>query len=96
MASNNTTLAGEISSNFFGNGTQPVGSDFKDPVLLAAITVNGICAISFALLVVATWCIKRKKERGRRVFGVLSGIIVTMFLLVPLIIDFVKRWANFF
>lgn len=94
MASINDTFASANISSFFGNGTQPVGSDFKDPVLVAAIVVNGICAVSFASLAIATQWIKRKKERGRRVFGVISGILVTMLLLVPLIIDLVKHRAE--
>jgi ammonia channel protein AmtB len=86
MATNSSLLSG---SSFFGNDGQPIGSHFRDPVLVAAIVVNGICAIYFGALGVATWQIKGKKEKGRRLFGILSGIIAGMFLLVsPLYVEF--------
>jgi hypothetical protein len=95
MATNNSSLFGGNSSSFFGNDGQPIGSHFKDPILVAAIVVNGICAISFGALVVATWQIKGKKEKGRRLFGVLSGIITGMFLLVSPLIDSAKHRVVF-
>jgi hypothetical protein len=64
------------------NTTQLAGSDFKDPVLVSAIVVNGICTFSFAFLAIAAHGIKGKKERGRKSFGVLAGLLGAMFLLV--------------
>jgi ammonia channel protein AmtB len=90
MATNISSLFGGNSSSFFGNDGQPVGSHFKDPILVAAIVVNGICAISFGALGIATCGIKEKKVKGRKLFGVVSGIIAGMFLLAPPLIDAVK------
>jgi hypothetical protein len=90
MATNNSLLFGGNSSSFFGNDGQPVGNHFKDPILVAAIVVNGICAVSFGALVIATWRIKGKREKGRRLFGAVSGIIAGMFLLVSQLIDAAK------
>jgi ammonia channel protein AmtB len=95
MATNNSSLFGGNSSSFFGNDGQPIGSHFKDPILVAAIAVNGTCAISFGALGIATWQIKRKREKGRRLFGVVSGIIAGMFLLVSPLIDTVKYEVEF-
>jgi hypothetical protein len=95
MATNNSSLFGGNSSSFFGNDGQPTGNHFKDPILVAAIVVNGICAISFGALVVATCLIKRKREKGRRLFRVVSGIIVGMFLLVSPLIDTAKYQVEF-
>jgi uncharacterized membrane protein YjdF len=77
---NATYSAGEFS--FLANSTQLVGSYFKDPVLVSAIAVNGICALSFAVLFIATWYVKSKGESGRLVFLVLSGLLGIMFMSV--------------
>jgi hypothetical protein len=79
-SSNNSFLDGSNSTS--SNITQLAGSDFKDPVLVSAIVVNGICVFSFAFLAIAVYWIKGKKERGRRAFGVLAGLFGAMFLLV--------------
>jgi len=79
-SSNSSFLDGSNSTS--SNITQLTGSDFKDPVLVSAIVVNGICACSFAFLAIVTHWIKDKKERGRRAFGVLVGLLGAMFLLV--------------
>jgi hypothetical protein len=82
MATNNSSQSNGSSSSFFGNDGQPVGSDFKDPILVAAIAVNGFCLISFAALGIATLKIDGKTKKGRRLFGVVSGLIGGMFLFV--------------
>jgi hypothetical protein len=79
-SSNSSSLNGFNSTS--SNDTQPAGSDFKDPVLVSAIAVNGICAFSFAVLAIMAYRIKGKKERGRYAFGVLAGLLGAMFLLV--------------
>jgi hypothetical protein len=78
MSDDSNTLVDRFIANHFG--WQPVGSHFKDPILVAAIVVNGFCAISFAMLGIAMWSMDGKTEKGRKVFAVLSGIIGTMFL----------------
>jgi hypothetical protein len=78
-SSNSSFLDGFNSTT---NNTQLAGSDFKDPVLVSAIVVNGICAFSFAFLAIAAHWIKGKKERGRYAFGILVGLLGAMFLLV--------------
>jgi hypothetical protein len=79
-SSNSSSLSGFNSTS--SNDTQPAGSDFKDPVLVSAIVVNGIFAFSFAVLSIMAYRIKGKKERGRYAFGVLAGLLGAMFLLV--------------
>ncbi len=64
------------------NNTQIAGSDFKDPVFVSAIVVNGICAFSFTFLALAAFRIYGRKERGRWAFSVLAGLLGNLFLLV--------------
>jgi len=80
--SSNSSFLNDFNSTS-SNATQLAGSDFKDPVLVSAIVVNGICVISFAILTIAAHWIKDKKVRGRYAFGVLAGLLGAMFLLVP-------------
>jgi hypothetical protein len=72
MATNITTLVNDNNATIYSDVDQPVGSDFKDPILVAAIAVNGACAISFAVLGIMTWRIQGKAEKGRRIFAALS------------------------
>jgi hypothetical protein len=79
-SSSNATLLGGYNFGFHENNTQLTGHHFKDPVLLSAIVVNGVCVASFVALVIVTWWMKGKREKGRRVFSVLYGLLVAMFL----------------
>lgn len=78
----NAAVLGGYNFGFYENSTQLTGSHFRDPVLLSAIVVNGICVCAFAMLTLTAWWMKGKRERGRRVFTVLYGLLVAMFLLV--------------
>jgi hypothetical protein len=90
MSSSNSTLLSGYNFDLLGNSTQLTGSHFKDPVLVAAIVVNGICALFFALLCVATWMMKDKAKKGRRVFAVIYGLLGTMFVFVSPFINLFK------
>jgi hypothetical protein len=86
MANNETgnssaTLLGGYNFGFYENSTQLTGSHFKDPVLVSAIVVNGMCVFSFAALAIVSWWMKGKRARGRKVFAVLYGLVVALFLL---------------
>lgn len=86
MANNySTTLLGGYNFGFNENSTQLTGKHFKDPILVSAIAVNGICVLSFAILAIISWWMKGSRTKGRKVFGVLYGLLVTMFLLVFLL-----------
>jgi hypothetical protein len=76
----NTTLLGGYNFGFYENSTQLTGHHFKDPVLVSAIAVNGICILSFAALTITTWWKKSKRARGRKVFAVLYGLLIALFL----------------
>jgi len=76
----NTALLGEYNFGFNENRTQLTGSHFKDPVLVSAIVVNGVCVFSFAALAIVSWWMKGKRARGRKVFAVLYGLLVALFL----------------
>ena len=78
----NTTLLGGYNFGFYENNTQLTGHHFKDPILVSAIVVNGICILSFAALAVATWWMKGKRARGRKVFAVLHGLLIALLLYV--------------
>ncbi|CZR57851.1 uncharacterized protein PAC_07740 [Phialocephala subalpina] len=86
MESNNTssnsnaTLLGGYNFGFYENSTQLTGNHFKDPVLVSAIVVNGICVFSFAALAIVSCWMKSKRTQGRKVFAVLYGLVVAMFL----------------
>jgi ATP/ADP translocase len=90
-SNSNSTVLGGYNFGFYDNSTQLAGSHFKDPVLVSAIVVNGICVFSFAVLAIVAWWMKGKRERGRRVFAFLYGLLVAMFLLVSPIIHPVKH-----
>jgi hypothetical protein len=95
MASNqstslNSTLLGGYNFGFDQNSAQLTGSHFKDPILVSAIAVNGICVASFAALVIVSWWMKGKRSKGRKVFVVLYGLTVAMFLFVVLILYLFK------
>jgi hypothetical protein len=85
MSPNNATLFSGYDFDFLNNSTQLTGSHFKDPVLVSAIAVNGICALCFALLLIATWIMKRRKQ-SRLEFAALHGLLVAMFVFVSPII----------
>jgi len=76
----NTTLLGGYNFGFYENSTQLTDNHFKDPVLVSAIVVNGICTLSFAALAITTWWMKGKRARGRRVFAVLYGLLIALIL----------------
>ncbi len=88
------TLLGGYNFGFDENSTQLTGSHFKDPVLVSAIAVNGICVVSFAVLAIVCWWMKGKRTRGRRVFAVLYGLVAALFLFVILLIDPFKTSVN--
>jgi hypothetical protein len=94
-SNSNTTLLGGYNFGFYENSTQLTGSHFKDPVLVSAIVVNGICVFSFAVLAIISCWMKAKRTRGRKAFAVLYGLVVAMFLLVFHIIDPVKMLKHF-
>ena len=78
----NTTLLGGYNFGFYENSTQLTGHHFKDPILVSAIVVNGICFLSFAALATITWWMKGKRARGRKVFAVLYGLLIALLLYV--------------
>jgi hypothetical protein len=86
-SNSSATLLGGYNFGFYENSTQLTGNHFKDAVLVSAIVVNGICVFSFAALAIVSWWMKGKRARGRKVFAVLYGLLVALFLLVILIIS---------
>jgi hypothetical protein len=78
----NTTLMGGYNFGFNENSTQLTGNHFKVPILVSAIAVNGICVLSFFVLVIITWWMKGSRAKGRKVFAVLNGLLVALFLSV--------------
>ncbi len=94
-SNSNTALLGGYNFGFYENSTQLTGSHFKDPVLVSAIVVNGICVFSFAALAIISCWVKAKRTRGRKVFAVLYGLVVALFLFVFLIMNPVKMLNHF-
>lgn len=84
MSNSNATLLGGYNFGFSENSTQLTGSHFKDAILVSAIVVNGVCVFSFAVLITTTCWMKGKRTRGRKLFRVLYGLLVAMFLSVSL------------
>jgi hypothetical protein len=75
-------LLGGYNFGFDQNSTDLTGSHFKDPILVSAIAVNGLCVVAFLALAIVTCCIKLSwRAKGRKVFAVLYGLIVAMLLL---------------
>jgi hypothetical protein len=93
-SSNDSFLDGFNATSFF-NSSQPIGKDFKDPVLVSAIAVNGVCAVSFAIMAIAARCIKDKKMPRRFMFSVLVGLLGAMFLFVPPFILVIEPLSDF-
>jgi hypothetical protein len=94
-SNSSATLLGGYNFGFYENSTQLTSRHFKDPVLVSAIVVNGICVFSFAALAIVSCGMKAKRTRGRKVFAVLYGLVVAMFLFVFLIINPVKMLNRF-
>ena len=94
-SNSNATLLGGYNFGFYENSTQLTGRHFKDPVLVSAIVINGICAFSFAVLAIVSCWMKAKRTRGRKVFAALHGLVVAMFLFVFLIMNSVKMLNRF-
>jgi len=77
-----TILLGGYNFGFDQNSTDLTGSHFKDPILVSAIAVNGLCVVAFLALAIVTCCMKLSwRAKGRKVFAVLYGLVVAMFLL---------------
>ena len=75
-------LLGGYNFGFDQNSTDLTGGHFKDPILISAIAVNGLCIVAFLALAIVTCCMKLSwRAKGRKVFAVLYGLIVAMFLL---------------
>lgn len=82
-STSNPILLGGYNFGFDQNSTELTGSHFRDPVLVSAIAVNGFCVISFLALAIVSCCMKlSRKAKGRKVFAVLYGLLVAMFLSV--------------
>jgi hypothetical protein len=95
-SNSSATLLGRYNFGFYENSTQLTGSHFKDPVLVSAIVVNGICVFSFAALAIVSWWMKGKRARGRKVFAVFYGLLVALFLLVFLTLNPINYSFNCF
>jgi drug/metabolite transporter (DMT)-like permease len=77
----NPVLLGGYNFGFDQNSTELTGSHFRDPILVSAIAINGLCVVAFLALAVVTCCAKLSwRAKGRKVFAVLYGLVVAMFL----------------
>ncbi|KAH6698275.1 hypothetical protein BKA61DRAFT_682653 [Leptodontidium sp. MPI-SDFR-AT-0119] len=69
----NPVLLGGYNFGFNQNSTDLTGSHFKDPVLVSAIAINGLCVVAFLALAIVTCCMKLSwKAKGRKVFAVFA------------------------
>jgi hypothetical protein len=96
MSANNATLFSGYNFDFLNNSTRLVGSHFKDPLLVSAILVNGICALSFAILLFVAWIMKGKAQMGLLMFSVLYGMLGTMFVYVSPIYPSIQFCSGIF
>ena len=75
----NSTISGMYSNASDGEVTL-TGSHFHDPLNVAPIVINAICAVAFVVLTTMAWLKKGDVKGSRKAFGVVFALLIGMSL----------------
>ena len=81
----NTTVNGQYSQSN-GSEIRLIGSHFKNPLFVAPIVINAICATAFLVLLVLSWVRKLHVQESRKAFAVMMTLLGGMTLLVSVLL----------
>ncbi len=77
----NNTLSGQyVPSGNNGSEVRLVGSHFKDPLFVAPIVINAICAAGFLILTIYSWVRGWGAKESRKAFLVMMSLLGGMAL----------------